>query len=46
MIVILCHPGDAAALWLAATMRELSGGGSSSSPSRSLSTAADRPSAE
>lgn len=27
MIVILCHPGDAAAQWLAATMRELIGGG-------------------
>ena len=27
MIVILCHPGDAAALWLAATMREFVGGG-------------------
>lgn len=26
MIVILCHPGDAAALWLAGTMRELGGG--------------------
>jgi len=27
MIVILCHPGDDAALWLAATMRELGGAG-------------------
>jgi hypothetical protein len=27
MIVILCHPGDAAALWLAGTVRELGAGG-------------------
>lgn len=27
MIVILCHPGDAAAVWLAATMSDLAAGG-------------------
>jgi hypothetical protein len=27
MIVVLCHPGDAAAVWLAATIRDLAAGG-------------------